>query len=244
MLREFTYVEKPFMEQLEKQGWEIILSDDKSKFLPGLTLRTTFDEVIIESRLKNALKKLNDWLTNKQIEEVIDQIKRIGQRKGLIEANRDFTNLLLEKTTVSENTKTDEKNPNVTIIDLENPENNDFLAINQFRVNTPGTLRDYIVPDIVLFINGIPIGVVECKYLEKTVANPMEDGINQLKRYSNTREDVHEKEGNERLFHYNQVMISTIGDEARMGTITAEEDHYLEWKDTYPLTVDPHVHDL
>lgn len=242
MSREFTYVEKPFMKQLEKQGWKIILSEDnRSKFYPDLTLRTNFDEVIIESRLRDALKKLNDWLTDEQIKEVIDEIKRIGLRKGLIEANRDFTNLLLEKTTVTENTKTGERSPNVTIIDLEYPENNDFLAMNQFRVNTPGTLRDYIVPDIVLFINGIPIGVVECKYPDETEANPMEEGINQLKRYSNTREDVHEREGNERLFYYNQIMISTMGDEARMGTITSEDDHYLEWKDTYPLTLDPNL---
>ncbi|MBU7029160.1 MAG: type I restriction endonuclease subunit R [Theionarchaea archaeon] len=240
MSREFRYVEKPFMEQLRKQGWDIILSeDDRSKFFPNLTLRNNFDEVIIESHLRDALRKLNDWLTDEQVEEVINEIKRIGLRKGLIEANRDFTNLLLEKTTVSENTRTGEKSPNVTIIDLENPENNDFLAVNQFRVNTPGTLRDYIVPDIVLFINGIPIGVVECKYPDETEANPMEEGINQLKRYSNTREDVHEREGNERLFYYNQIMISTMGDEARMGTITSDYDHYLEWKDTYPLVLDP-----
>lgn len=242
MSREYTCVEKPFMEQLKNQGWEIILSeDDRSKFYPDLTLRTSFDEVIIESRLRDALIKLNDWLTDEQLEEVIDEIKRIGLREGLIEANRDFANLLLEKTTVTENTRTGEKSPNVTIIDLEDPENNDFLAINQFRVNTPGTLRDYIIPDIVLFINGIPIGVVECKYLDEIEANPMEEGINQLKRYSNTREDVHEKEGNERLFYYNQIMISTMFDEARMGTITSDDDHYLEWKDTYPHTLDPNL---
>ena len=67
----------------------------------------------------------------------------------------------------------------------------------------------------------------------------MEEGITQLKRQSNTREDVQEKEGNERLFWYNQMMISTTCDEARIGTITSEYDHYLEWKDTYPQEIDP-----
>lgn len=242
MTSEFYYVEKPFMEQLEKQGWKIILSTDNSpRFHSEITLRDNFNQVIIESRLRESLKKLNDWLSKEQIEEVINEIKRIGWRKGLVEANRDLTNLLLEQTTVVENEVTGHKSPNVNIIDFENVEMNDFLAINQFRVNTPGTVNDYVVPDIVLFINGIPIGVIECKYPTLENSDPMEEGITQLLRYSNRREEINETEGNERLFHYNQIMLSTTKDEARVGTITSDYDHYLEWKDTYPVELDPNL---
>lgn len=239
MSNEFSYVEKPFMLQLKEQGWNIILSEDERNiFEPSLTLRESFDDVIIESRLKDSLNKLNDWLTDEQVEELVSELKRIGLRSSLIEANKQLTNLLIENTTVSENIKTGEKSPNVKIIDFENPEENDFLAMNQFRVNTPGTLRNHIIPDIVLFINGLPIGIVECKYPAPTGADPMEEGITQLLRYSNCREGVAEREGNERLFHYNQVMVSTYFDEARAGTISSGYEYFFEWQDLYPLKPD------
>ena len=93
---EFEYVEKPFTELLNKLGWETILSvDDTNKFVPKLTLRTSFDEVLIEHRLREAIAKLNDWLDEEQVTEAVEEIKRIGLRKGLIEANLDFLNLLI-----------------------------------------------------------------------------------------------------------------------------------------------------
>ncbi|MBI2667889.1 HsdR family type I site-specific deoxyribonuclease [Candidatus Woesearchaeota archaeon] len=224
------------MELLGKQGWNIIISEnDDNKFLPNLTLRKDFNGVLIESRLKESLQKLNDWLDDEQIEEVYQEINRIGLRKGLITANQDFWELLLEPPAKKNKNIANSKPEAIKIINFDEPTNNDFLAMNQFRINTPGTLRDYIVPDIVLFINGIPLGVIECKYPTQVDVEAMEEAITQLKRYSNTREDVHEKEGNERLFHYNQIMIATTNDEARMGSITSEYDHYLEWKDTYPF---------
>ena len=242
MTSEFEYVEKPFMKQLEEQGWEIVLfTDDSPKFQSELTFRDNFDQVILESRLLESLKRLNDWLTDGQIEELINEIKRIGLRKGLVEANCDLTNLILESPVVARNEVTGEKSPNVKIIDFEDVEKNDFLALNQFRVNTPGTVREFIVPDIVLFINGLPVGVVECKYPSLEESDPMESGITQLLRYSNSRDETTEKEGNERLFHYNQIMISTTKDEARAGTITSDYEHYLEWKDTYPITLNPKI---
>lgn len=239
MTSEFEYVEKPFIEELKRQGWKTILfTDDSPRFYPELTCRDNFDQVILESRLIESLKNLNNWLTQEQIDEVVNQIKRIGVHKGLIEANSVFTNLLLEQPIVNINEVTGERSPNVKIIDFEDFHNNDFLAINQFKVNTPGTVSESIIPDIVLFINGLPIGVIECKYPSEVEADPMEEGITQLLRYSNRREEATEREGNEKLFHYNQLMVSTTREEARMGTITSDYDHYLEWKDTYPLELD------
>lgn len=241
MTNEFLYVEKPFMELLKKLGWETILSvDESNKFVPKLTLRKNFDEVLIEERLRTAIKNLNDWLDDEQVEEAFQEIKRVGLRKGLIEANIDFLNMLIEPPAFKNKKNPQEKSRNIKIIDFEEPLKNDFLAMNQFRVDAPGTLRNYIVPDIVLFVNGIPLAVVECKYPDFVDVEAMEEAITQLKRYSNTREDVHEKEGNEKLFHYNQLMIATNFDEARMSTITGEYDHYLEWKDTYPEELNEH----
>ena len=83
-----------------------------------------------------------------------------------------------------------------------------------------------------LFVNGLPLAVIECK--SPYVTNPMEAGIQQLLRYANRRNPQND-EGAERLFHYNQMMVSTHRDRARVGTITSRMEHYLEWKDPYPI---------
>jgi type I restriction enzyme R subunit len=95
--------------------------------------------------------------------------------------------------------------------------------------------RDYVVPDVVLFVNGIPLAVVECKHPDQE--EPLTEAITQLLRYSNRREGVEEPEGAERLFHYAQVLVATCFETARVGTVGASYEHYLEWKDTYPLPV-------
>ena len=242
-MTEYDNVEKPFMEQLHDQGWDIILTDpdDKRNVIDGnatLTLRKNFDEVILEGRLRDALMKLNSWLTPEQLDEKVHQIKNIGALKGLMQANQDFINLAIEQPTVSKNEQTGDRSPDVKVIDFEHPLENDFLAINQFRVNTPRTFREFIVPDIVLFINGLPIGVIECKSPDTLQSDPMEEGIRQLLRYSNKRDETQEREGNEQLFHFNQLLVSTAFDEARLGTITSGYDFFWEWKDTYPIELD------
>jgi type I site-specific restriction-modification system R (restriction) subunit len=85
------------------------------------------------------------------------------------------------------NNATGESDPIVKLIDFEHPENNHFLAINQFRIDTPGCVKQFIIPDIVLFINGIPLIVVECKKGGPTCSNPMAEAYIQLQRYMNNR---------------------------------------------------------
>ena len=80
--------------------------------------------------------------------------------------------------------------PNVKLIDFEHPERNHFLAINQFRIDTPGAGKGFIIPDIVLFVNGLPLVVVECKDANEFTANPMDEAFQQLMRYSDQREET------------------------------------------------------
>ena len=91
------------------------------------------------------------------------------------------------------------------------------------------------MPDVVLFVNGIPLVVIECK--SPYITDPMAEGINQLRRYANQR-DLGAPEGNEQLFWTNQFDVSTYGDKARVGTFTSEAEHFLEWKDAAPLSHD------
>jgi hypothetical protein len=75
----------------------------------------------------------------------------------------------------------------VRLIDFHHPENNRFHAINQFRIDTPGCVKAFIIPDIVLFVNGIPLVVVECKKGSEVCANPMQEAFVQLQRYMRRR---------------------------------------------------------
>ena len=215
-------------------GWQHIQGDIG---VPYLTERDSFRQVLLMDRLKEAIHRINldedghEWLDDSHIIQAIGDLERLGTNK-LMEANQLATDLLLRGTIIEgEADKNCGKGKTVRFIDFKHPERNDFLAINQFRVDAPGT-GNFIIPDLVLFINGIPIVVVECKSLYST--NPMEEGITQLLRYSNQRHWVDMDEGVERLFHYNQFTISTFFNETRFGTISSSYEHFLEWKDTSP----------
>jgi type I restriction enzyme R subunit len=124
----------------------------------------------------------------------------------------------------------------VAFIDWDHPENNSFRVINQFKLACPAGRADkHIIPDLVLFVNGIPLVVIEAKSPHAT--EPLESAIDQLQRYSNRRRGqgiVAVDEGNEQLFHYAQFQIATCFDQARVGTFSALACHYLAWKDTSP----------
>ena len=176
----------------------------------------------------------NQWLDEGRITQAVSAIQRIGVAK-LLEANEKATELL-RKGTVVDGIEDWERGRARTVhfIDWEIPGNNTFRVINQFRVDEPGgQAKKYIVPDLVLFVNGIPLVVVECK--APKVAEPMTEAIDQIQRYSNQRDWVPQNEGSEKLFHTNQFVVATCYDEARVGTFTSEAVHYLEWKDTSPV---------
>lgn len=241
-MSEFTNVEKPFLDKLQALGWRII--DQGSYGIPqdpAASLRSSFKEVTLKEEFLNSVKNINTfkrqpWLTDKQLEDVHEELISIERNNlSLLEANKQvFEKLVgLTKTTVAKNERSGEENPLVKLIDFENWGNNQFLAINQFRVVTPGGPREGIIPDIVLFVNGLPLSVIECK--EVNVADPISNAVDQVMRYANTREDDFGiKEGEERLFYYNLFNIVTHGEEARMGTITGDYEYYLNWKDIFP----------
>jgi len=245
-LDEEHYVENPFLSQLQRLGWKIyrqnkdnpedvkeiieFKSYDEPVYGESIKFRENFNEFVLEQELRDSIKRINPWIEDDQINEVVRRITT-PQANSLLEINREIHDLLLENTSVSENRKTGEKSPTVKFIDFRNPENNSFIAISQFKVNIPGTEK-HIIPDIVLFVNGLPLIVVECK--SPAISDPVNEAITQLMRYSNRRG---EKEGNEKLFWYNLFMIATSNQVAKYGTITSEYEHFNEWKDPYPYSL-------
>lgn len=236
---EYTEVEKPLLDQLSSLGWQVI---EGSKSDPAVTERDSFRGSILEDRLRAALLKINpgpdrnSWLDDSRLAEVVSSLTRAEVGK-LVELNERMADRLLEGVSVAGLPDWDQgRSQRVRFIDFDNPANNDFLAISQFRVDEPGgQAKKFVVPDVVLFVNGIPLVVIECK--SPYITEPMADGINQLRRYANQRH-LGLPEGNEQLFWTNQFVVSTYGDKARVATFTARPEHFLEWKDPFPLTRD------
>lgn len=237
-MAEYINVEKPFLDKLRQLGWQVIDQGLGVPQDPEKSLRENFKQVLLPAVFKNSIKAINkttdgrEWLTDKQLDEVLSEIQSFSG-KTLHEANKEIHRLLIKGTTVNKNELTGEQNPTVRLVDFKNYDKNSFIAINQFRLLTPGASRTGIIPDIVLFLNGLPVVVVEAKDFE--VAEPLSEAYLQVTRYANTRQDDYGvKEGEEKLFHYNIFSIITHGTEARVGTISAEFDFYNNWVDIFP----------
>ncbi|HJL28897.1 MAG TPA: HsdR family type I site-specific deoxyribonuclease, partial [Polyangiaceae bacterium LLY-WYZ-15_(1-7)] len=236
---ELSEVERPFLEQLATMGWKVV---EGSVDFPSVTGRESFREVLMKEELRAALARINlrdgePWLDDARLSQAVSALERIAQKK-LIEANQEATELLLKGVQVEGLPGWDGgRARTIHFIDWAHPEKNRFVAVSQFKVDCPGgQAKGSIRPDITLFINGIPVVVVECK--SPGVSEPIAAAVDQLRRYHNARKaagEVEEGEGNERLFYTNQFLVATSYDEARVGTIGADARYYLEWKDTAPV---------
>ncbi|MBF0628944.1 MAG: type I restriction endonuclease subunit R [Magnetococcales bacterium] len=234
---ELEEVEKPFVAQLEKLGWAHVEGsiDD-----PLVTGRTQFAEVIQEEVLRAQLLAINPgangqpWLDEARISEAVAAITRLGVPK-LMEANAKATELLIMGLTVEGLPDWNGgRGQTIRYIDWENPANNRFTVVNQYRVDCPpgfNSAKAFIIPDLVLLVNGLPLVVVECK--SPSIPEPLADAVDQLRRYSNQRRatfEVEENEGNESLFATNQLLVVSSFDEARVGCVGATFDHFAPWK--------------
>lgn len=230
---ELEHVEKPFAVQLQALGWAYT---EGSLDTPVLTGRSSFTDVIQEGVLRERLCALNlgpdgqPWLDEARLSEAVAAITRLGANK-LMEANQKATKLLVHGLTVEGLPGWDGgRTQTIRFIDWDTPANNDFTVVNQYRVDCPpgfNSAKAFIVPDLVLLVNGIPLVVVECK--SPSIPDPLAEAVDQLRRYSNQRKanfEVGENEGNETLFATNQLLIATSFDQARVGAIGAHMEHF------------------
>jgi type I restriction enzyme, R subunit len=231
---ERTFVEEPLLQQLEGLGWQGLRLKSPSEGVqyPEESWRDNFSQVIIKPKLVEALRSINPWLHDDQIEEAIRKLTTYSAG-SLLENNKNVLETLLGNTSIAENRQTGQKSPTVKFIDFDHRDNNNFLAVSQFKVRIIGT-ENHIYPDITLFLNGLPIAVIEAK--SPKVKDPMGEAIEQLMRYSMQRGEA--PEGNRELFYFNQITVATCRDTAKFGTIsTHTEKHFYRWTDPYPLSV-------
>jgi len=231
---ELNKVELPAIEQLKELGWTYIhgaeLNPD-SLHAEGSGARAYLRDVVLVEQLNAAIKRINPWISDENLKKVSREITH-PFFAGLMEYNHAIYQTLINYQSVEQDLGKGRKGQTVKIIDFDNLDNNEFICTNQFKVEGA---NQNIIPDIVCFVNGLPLAIIECK--SPYITNPMSEGINQLRRYANLRYP-HEDEGAEKLFWYNQLMVSSCRDQAKVGTISSSSQHYGDWKDAYPFVDD------
>jgi len=222
---EYELTEKPVLDLLEKLGYKVY---DIEEGVSDRPTRETEYNILLEDNLRKALKRINPWISENNITKAVNEIKpaRISAT-NMMEANELIYKKLVKYISLPQDLGEGKKNQTVKYIDFDNPENNEFIAMNQYRVKG----NEVIKPDIVTFINGIPIGVIECKN-ETTCKEPEEEAINQLRRYQDIRDN--EAEGAEKFFYTNQVVVAAWRDSASASTVGAPYREFKAWKDPYP----------
>ena len=236
---EWEQVERPLLAHLASLGWATLVWSERQ---PSHNVDRSSDrDALLEKRLRSALLRINPgpngtpWLDDARINSAVAELRSPPAGARLLEANRRGTDLLLSGTTVAGLDGWDGgRDRSIDYIDWDDRSANDFLAVSQFPVATPGRAPN-IRPDVVLFVNGVPLVVIEAK--PPGSDSGVTDAIDQLRRYANQR-GGETAEGAEQLFWTNQFTIATTGDKAEAATFSALPEHYLAWKDPYPATVD------
>ena len=202
-------------EQLEDMTMQL-LSNLGYNCRNGYDIERDYHSVFDEDVLFDSIANINRDFNDAQIQEAIRIIKNLTHG-NVVEDNKEFTKYLLQGVPVEVKTNTGYQYKNVKLIDFDNIENNHFQAINQFTIVEFEQKR----PDIIIFINGLPLVVVELK----TATNEdvkLEDAYLQLHKYREVSIPT--------LFRYNQFLVISDGVTAKAGTITSPYSRFSDWK--------------
>jgi type I restriction enzyme, R subunit len=210
-------VEAATQEVLEELGWKVVTAWHNESFgLEGLLGRENKSEVILKRHLRDALKKLNPDLPDTAYNHAIDQITEKAADKTLGQLNKDKHALLTKGVQVSyQNDKGQLEKKRLKVFDFDNPIDNNFLALRQLEV--VGDLYNRR-PDVVGFVNGIPLVFFELKAHHTDLENAYNDNLSD---YKDTIPGI---------LHCNAFIILSNGTDARVGTITSPYKFFIEWK--------------
>ncbi|MCG1770406.1 type I restriction endonuclease subunit R [Staphylococcus epidermidis] len=209
-------LEQVALEWLQSLGYDYKKGNEIS--MAGLAPERKSDkDVVLHERLEKALRKINSDIHPRFIEKAIHELT-LEKSPNLLENNLTFHENLINGIEIEDY---DDEGQSVVeivkIVDFEHPQNNDFLAVNQYTVvNGDYTKR----PDIVLFINGLPIVVIELKNSTNETVG-VEDGYHQLETY---------KMRIPQLFTFNEVLVTSDGINTKAGSLTANYDRFMTWR--------------
>lgn len=209
-------IEQEALSLLKDLGYSILFGPDIS---PETLFaeRKSYSDVVFIDRLRNAITDLNPDIPEEGREDALNQVLRTDS-PDLLTNNRRFHEMLINGVPVEYRTEEGRiKGDSVVLIDFQHPKMNEFLAVNQFTVIENDHNRR---PDIVLFVNGLPLGVVELK-------NPADENATVKNAFQQLQTYKHEIPT---LFTFNEVLIISDGLEARAGTISADWERFMPWK--------------
>ncbi len=213
-------VEQPAIQLFAAMGWETMSALDEVMGPTGTLGRETTAEVVLVSRLRAALERLNPTVPPEALAIAIDTLTRNRSTMSLVAANREVYDLLKNGISVSvpDREHGGQKTERVRIIDWLNPRGNDFLLVSQMTIT--GALYT-CRPDLIGFVNGLPLVVVELKKPGVPAKQAFDDNLTSYK---------HPQNGIPDLFWYNALLIASNGIESRVGTLTADWERFFEWK--------------
>ncbi|WP_437587336.1 type I restriction endonuclease subunit R [Sorangium sp. So ce1000] len=191
--------------------------------------RESVKQPLLPSRLAKALKKLNPWLSDDNLHKAVRSVGAV-QSATLIEASEEVYKTLVHTRSFEQDLGDGRKSHDVRFFDFDNPTNNELVVTRQYAVKGA---KKTIYPDIVVFINGIPLAVIECKSPKLGEAWKLE-AIDQFSRYQEL-DDKYRELGAPRLFETVQVLIATCRQAAVYGTVTTPYRFFAEWKTTWPM---------
>jgi len=230
-------VEEAALAWLEAGGWQIAHGPDIAPDMPAAE-RPDYGEVVLAQRLRDALARLNPGLPAESLEDVYAKLTR-PEGAELIQRNRALHRLLVDGVTVEYRDSDGAiRGTQARVIDFDHVQANDWLAVNQFTVvekGSHGGLPHQRRPDVVLFLNGLPLGVLELKNAANEDAT-IWTAFQQLQTY---------KAEIPSLFSTNAVLVVSDGVEARAGTLTAGREWFKPWRTISGETLaDPHLPEL
>jgi type I restriction enzyme R subunit len=215
--------EDPAVALLEKLGYTYVAPEMLDGERSG-SLR----EVVLGKRLATALLRLNPWLSPENAAKAVRELTNV-HTSSLLEASEKTHTALAYGISVDQDLGAGKKGQQVRFFDFEKPTNNELVVTRQYKV---AGARGHIKPDIVVFVNGVPLAVVECK--NPTLGDKWkQDALDQLDRYQELSERFRER-GAPRLFEPVQLLIATCQQAACYGTVTTPYRFYAEWKSTWP----------
>jgi type I restriction enzyme R subunit len=217
-------VEEAVLEWFEALGVSLLHGPN---IAPGETAaeRTSYNEVILPDRLRSALSALNPKIPSDAIDEAFRKVTRIDS-PSLVESNRHFHRMLTDGVDVEYHADGRIVHDKVWLIDFDHPGKNDWLAVNQYTVIEGKHNRR---PDVVLFINGLPLVVIELKNAADENATTRK-AFQQLQTY---------KQQIPSLLRYNAALVVSDGITARVGTLTADWERFMPWRTVDGTSVAP-----
>lgn len=216
--------ENPAVEHLGRLGWTYVQPEK----LDGE--RESLKQVVLVSRLTGALTGLNPWLSDDNLHRAVRAVTGV-QATSLIEASEKLYTTLTYGIALEQDLGdgSGKKNHPVRFFDFDEPQRNEFVFTRQFKVH--GTKKN-IRTDVMLFVNGIPVGIIECK--SPTLGDGWKyEALDQFSRYQEM-EDRYRELGTPKLFETIQVLVATCGQDAVYGTVLTPHRFFVQWKTPYP----------